>query len=343
MIESSINKIGEYFDGNRPTGQTATLQAHAGGVVLLTENETVSCQPDELLVSPRIAGAKRFIQFPNGGQFQCEDSEELDQFKQEKTEAVVAWLESMVGFAVLGIALMLFILQWGYFTGIPKAAELIVENISIEAEVEMGEKTLAALDELKIMLPSNLAPDVKKKVLGKFNKLRRGLPHEKAYRLEFRRSPSMGANAIALPGGIIIVTDGLVNLAKNMNEVAAVMAHEIGHIEYRHSLKSMVQDSFIALLISSVTGDISALGIAGMASVITGNSYSQKLESDADNFAFSLLKSQDISPAHFANIMIKLYNTGVANKVKVSFLSTHPPTQERVNNAEQAAREWAGQ
>ncbi len=61
--------------------------------------------------------------------------------------------------------------------------------------------------------------------------------------VEFRASPIIGANAFALPGGIVIVTDQLMQLAEHDDEILAVLAHEIGHVKHRHVLRGLPQDS----------------------------------------------------------------------------------------------------
>ena len=70
----------------------------------------------------------------------------------------------------------------------------------------------------------------------------------------------MGANAVALPAGIIIMTDALVELSENDEELAAVLAHEIGHVRNRHALRALLQNSVVAGSIILVTGDASSAG-----------------------------------------------------------------------------------
>ena len=74
------------------------------------------------------------------------------------------------------------------------------------------------------------------------------------FHLELRRSEVVGANAFALPDGTIVVTDALVHLAENDEELLAVLAHEIGHVVHHHALRSVMQNSAVALLLAFALG-----------------------------------------------------------------------------------------
>ena len=69
-------------------------------------------------------------------------------------------------------------------------------------------------------------------------------------RLEVRSAPQIGANAFALPSGIIVVTDELVALSEDDDELAAVIAHELGHVHHRHIMRTVIQNSAAALLVA---------------------------------------------------------------------------------------------
>lgn len=293
----------------------------------------------DVVVSPRIANADRFIEFPDGGQFQCADIVELDQLTQEKTEAIAAWLESKVIFATIGIALLVSSLFAGYFWGLPALAERAAQHIAIETESILGEQATARLEETGVLNPTTLDNKTQNIIQHEFNNLLKGLPLESHYRLEFRDSPTFGANAFAMPGGTIIITDAMVALAQTPEELAAILAHEIGHIEHRHPIKLIVQDSIAAVVAAVIIGDISSLGVADLATVLAQARYSREFESDADEFAFALLKSRGRSPNSFADIMIRLYDKekkGGAEK-QADFLSTHPLTLERIKRAREVA------
>ena len=176
--------------------------------------------------------------------------------------------------------------------------------------------------------------------------------------VEFRDGGWIGANAFALPGGIVVMTDQLVELMANDNQIAAVLAHEIGHVHHRHSLRYVLQDSIIALAAMAIYGDASA--VAGVAvtlpTVLLHAHYSRDFEREADNYAFELLKDTGRSPRELGLALAALEagknmsdtknsdhktDADSNNKQltrKLSYLSSHPATQERIEAAENAAR-----
>src|SRR2546430_17108618 len=75
--------------------------------------------------------------------------------------------------------------------------------------------------------------------------------------LEFRQS-FIGANAFALPSGIIVETDDLVRLSRSDGEVLGVLAHELGHVKHRHTMRRLLEGSATALFISGVPGVVAS-------------------------------------------------------------------------------------
>jgi predicted Zn-dependent protease len=340
MTAGAAGLDGIHYDGRQPLGISASLQVSGTNVTLMGRDTARHYRLADLRVSPRIARAERFVSLPDGGQFQCPDSALLDSFPQEISEGLIAWLEAKVVVAVLGIAVIIAAMLTGYFYGLPKAAEHIAARVPIETERDIGEKGLVWLDGNKWLQPTSVKQAVQAAIREDFDILRRGLVQEAHYRLEFRDSPKLGANALALPGGVIVITDGLVNLAGSRSELAAVLAHEIGHIEKRHTLRLMLQNSAVLLVAATVVGDAATIGVAGVPAVLAQASYSREFETEADEFAFALLKQRDVSPEHFATIMIRMtkQNKEAGAKQQAGFLSTHPLTVDRIERAREAAR-----
>ena len=330
---------GLYYDGRQPLGVHATLNISGNEVTLQGAQLPAQYRLPDLHASPRIAQANRFINLPDGGQFECPDSVELDAFPQEVSEGLIAWLEARVVVAVLGIAFVIALMLSGYIYGLPKAAEYIAARVPIETERIIGERGLAWLEQNKWLVPSAVREETQALIRQDFDNLRQGLAQESHYRLEFRNAPTLGANALALPGGTIVLTDALVNLAESHEEITAVLAHEIGHIEHRHTLRLMLQDSAVVLVVATIAGDAATLGVAGVPALLAQAKYSRLFESQADDFAFALLKQRGISPEYFAKIMLRMAQAHQKNNANepISFLSTHPFTQDRVERARAAA------
>ncbi|WP_020558103.1 M48 family metallopeptidase [Thiofilum flexile] len=154
------------------------------------------------------------------------------------------------------------------------------------------------------------------------------------------------ANAFALPSGEIVVTDGLVALAKNQAEIDSVLLHEMGHVEYRHSLRQLIESSALSLGVLLVVGDPSALNslLIGLPTFLVNNHYSRAHESEADDYAFNKMTKAKMDPIAFSNIMDRLEKQGLTEaEIKDreaggesklgKYLSSHPNTTERMEKS----------
>lgn len=339
MTTEQTSLDGVYYDGHRPIGIITTINISALDVTLTGLENTLHYLLPDVRVSPRIARSNRYIDFPDGGQFQCADSMLLDCFAQESAEGWIAWLEAKVAVALLGIGGVIVILLLGYFYGLPKAAEYVATHVPIEIEHAIGKKGLEWMEQNKWLQPTVIDEGKQALLRDRFTTLYQGLTQAPHYRLEFRNAPPFGANAFALPGGTIVITDALVKLAESQNELLAVLAHEIGHVERRHTLRLVLQNSVVALAAATVTGDAATLGVAVVPTVLAQTQYSREFESEADEFAFALLKQHGMSPEGFVDIMLRMseLNKKAGENEPIGFLSTHPITQGRIERAREAA------
>jgi Zn-dependent protease with chaperone function len=333
---------GQYYDGRQPIGTPARINFADREVSLRAGQISERYAIESLKVSPRIGRADRFITLPDGGQFMCADHAILNSLPAESpSEGLVAWLEERWGVALAGVAIIVCIVLAGYFYGLPVAAERIAARMPVETEQALGQESLAWLDKQKWFKPTNLAPHKRKNILRGFDRLRSDLPLKKYYQLEFRDSPIIGPNAFALPGGTIVITDDMVKFAKSQEEVLAVLAHEIGHVELRHTLRSVLQNSAVAVLAATVTSDAASLSVAvaGLPAMMAQTKYSREFETAADDYAFRLLKQKGYSPAAFATLMERLSKNHEKVERMFAYVSTHPVTAERIARARAAAQQ----
>jgi Zn-dependent protease with chaperone function len=161
--------------------------------------------------------------------------------------------------------------------------------------------------------------------------------------LRFYDSPAMGANAFALGGGIVVVTDAMVKALPDDDTFLAVVAHEIGHQRHRHMLRLVLRGSGVAVVAAVLIGDVSGASIAATIPAFLLNArYSREFEQEADDFALSALARADISPAAFVRAMQALEKTHpeMRGDSDIRYVSSHPVTQERIERAKAAARSF---
>lgn len=332
---------GTHYDGLRVTGSAASLILSGRQVSVV--GATVCGRYDRALVrvSPATGTGMRFIRLPDGGQFQCAQNVALDRLPQEiSSEGLVAWLERRWTVALACLALVITLLVVAYFYLLPIAAERVSTHISPSTERALGDEALSWMDRNRWFTPSEMDAALKYRLLGRFARMVRGLPQEAHYTLVFRASPRSGPNAFAFPGGTIVLTDEMLEASESEEEILAVLAHEIGHVERRHATRNILHDSIIAIVVTSLTADASSMGtaVAGLRVLVTRMKYSRTFESEADDFAFELLRRQGVSPRAFADLMERIHaDHDEHDKESAAFLSSHPLTAERVARARAAA------
>lgn len=321
-----------YFDGVRAQRHDASVVLAGRSVKVVGHEIDASYDAASLRFSPRIANTPRWLYLPDGGRCAVSDNDAIDAFASEPAMLrVVRHWEARPAYAALAVGLVVGALWLLLDFGVPAVAGRVAQRIPPAAEAALGRETLAKLDRF-VLRPSRLLPLRRERLRAEFAALvARGGARGIRYRLEFRYSPTVGANAFALPSGIIVVTDQMVKLAEDDDEVLAVLAHELGHVAHRDAMRQLLQGSASALVIAAVTGDIaSTTSIAAAApTVLLRAKYSRDDERDADRFAIALLRKGDINPANFAAILARLEKKRPRRGAFPGFLASHPATPER--------------
>lgn len=221
-----------------------------------------------------------------------------------------------------------------YAYGIPMLARVVVDRFPAGVAARLETQTLAALDR-DVFAPSAIQLDRQRAITTAFGALKKPAGSTQSYTLLFRKSDAIGANAMALPAGTIIITDGLVELARDDREILGVLAHEAGHIGQRHVLRGIVQKSLVSMLLALVVGDVSAIASVA-SSLLLEASYSRDLEREADAYAVATLNANRIPLTYFADMLRRLESAAGAAGVPgaLKYLSTHPATNERIRQLE---------
>ncbi len=141
-------------------------------------------------------------------------------------------------------------------------------------------------------------------------------------------------NAFAMPGERIVVTAELIRRANRPEQVAGVLAHEVGHVLKRHSEAQLVRATGLQILLSVITGGggDTVSTIAGVAAILT---YTREAEAEADDIALALMKNAAIDPMglkEFFEILLAQEgkpSTGAWGRIESS-ISTHPGTEDRI-------------
>ncbi len=147
------------------------------------------------------------------------------------------------------------------------------------------------------------------------------------------------ANALALPGGQVVVLSGLLDKAENGDEIAGVLAHEIAHVVRRDPLHVAVKRAGAAALIGLVVGDVTGgFLLSGLASAAIEGGYSRDAERAADLLAVAAMNALGLTARPLADFLDARSKASPVEGVVPEFLSTHPSSERRADEIRAAAQ-----
>ena len=136
------------------------------------------------------------------------------------------------------------------------------------------------------------------------------------------------ANAAALPGGRIYVFEGLIGKSDSADELAGVIAHEIGHVAHRDGTRSVLQSAGLSFLFGMLLGDfVGGSAVVIGARAVLQSSYSRDVESAADRYGVELMARAGGDPRALGAVLTRI--AGAIHPGMV-ILSDHPDTKARV-------------
>jgi predicted Zn-dependent protease len=330
---------GTFFDGSRAVGVPMQVEGGGDGIVIADAVGTRRLRYDQVTVDAPVPGVRRLLRLPGGELIETDDGPAVEALWPTRSGiARIAFMLESRWWAALASLFLTAVVVWTTVAYLlPLAANPVSRLISPKFERLIGESTLATLDRFAFK-PSLLTEAAQKEFTNNFKRFVHGDPDTQDIRLEFRKARA--ANAFALPGGIIVVTDEMVATASGDYEFFAVVAHEIGHIHGRHAMRMVLQDSGLAVLMTAIAGDAVGTTIlaAALPSVLLRSRYSRQFETEADDYAFAMLKRHGVSPRIFADMLRRLQNDKLDEQRSGSileYLSSHPATEERIRRAEE--------
>ena len=240
----------------------------------------------------------------------------------------IAW---SAGAAVIAVALYL---------AFPLMVERVAPLVPLAWEEKLGEATVAQL--AKSMLPDRED--------GRFCSARAGAAAlerltgrlaagvDTPYRFKVRVVDAKPVNAFATPGGHMVLVRGLLEAAESPDEVAGVLAHEMGHVIERHATEAVLRHMGMQVMLEALFSDPSSLlpNLGEAATVFLDLSYSRAAETEADAVALEMLGAAGIRSDGLAAFFERLAREHGDLPKFAGFLSTHPPTVARARAARAA-------
>ncbi|MBL0917816.1 MAG: M48 family metallopeptidase [Hydrogenophaga sp.] len=340
-----------WYDGRTPRAHAVHVHIEGETLVIAPQEPDLGVQrhPVARVRWPeRRTHGLRQTELPDGGLLQHADPAEWDAWwaAQGLAESfVVGWQQSWRG-VLIALVTTVAVLGITWVWGVPWASERIAHNLPEAIERRIGAESLAQLERL-FLRPSTLPEAQQQALQTRWQAMvQRAHPagDAPAHTLSFRASPRLGPNALALPGGQIVVTDELATLLHDHPDVLmGVLGHELGHVHHRDGMDMLVRSTFISALVGVVFGDMGGF-IAAVPAALVTQAYSRDAERRADQRAAELLHANGVSPAVMATLFDRLRahrSQGAGGDEEAGLLpiaiASHPADAERIR----FYREWA--
>ncbi len=167
---------------------------------------------------------------------------------------------------------------------------------------------------------------------------------ESAYSFRVEIDESDQPNAFAFPGGLIVVTSALIEQAESENELAFVLAHELGHFHNRDHLRLLGRAAVLGIVFAMISGNNSGTGLSTGIADLTTRHFSRRQETRADEFGAGLVFAEYGHIGEAWRFFERVSGTHDGEKW-LAYISTHPASERRVEHIKAYAleRAWAGE
>ncbi len=234
----------------------------------------------------------------------------------------------------IAAAILVAVILGGYFYVIPSVAENAAAHLPKEWEERFGNTVY------QNMMWQFEEDTFKTRQVQKFY-------NELGYTSEFDVKITVvdkdQINAFATPGGRIVVFSGILDEMESPEELAALLSHEVAHVNEHHSTKSIFRALANSLLLSILLNDANGISsvLVANANNIQALSYSRSLETEADNEGLEMMLDNNINPEGMEKLFERLGEHKHDFNIP-EILSTHPLTEDRLNNAKSFSQKTSG-
>ena len=323
-----------YFDGR--TAEVQPVDVSIDGEDFVVAGATVNRREPigAVEIGDVLGSTLRILRLNGGASCEVANNAELHALLTSRglePSRVSTWEDSW-RVALVALVLVVISIVTGYLYGLPALARSAADRLPYSALNSLSAQIQGVL-ERTVFSASELPAARKQSLLDRFDALILPGDAKRRLQLNLRGAGNLGANAMALPNGVVFLTDELVQLTNDDRVLIAVIAHEAGHVDKRHGLRQVIQSTVVGVLITWFLGDVSALGAAAPAALLDAK-YSRDLEREADAYAVNVLRMNNLPASLLADaleLIEKSHGTAKKFEVVTSYLSSHPATEERLN------------
>lgn len=323
-----------FYDGNRSLPRKARIELSDHGIHLFDED---GGQIDNGIIFPykkcshSFLGNKLFVYLEKGAApyFVIEQTNPFfENLSNQLTQQIsLGWYEKLLRQKWISLSIILILLiSIFYFILTEILPATTVKFISSNQESILGEKIYQS-----IMSDSKMdsAATIQAQHFADQLKL------SNKYKISVTVVKEDEINAYALPGGHILINSGILKIMERPEEFVALLGHETTHINYRHSLKGLISKMGLSLFQTIALSGMGGVGdlILKNASDLQQLSFSRNLEREADADGMKIMLENKVDPAGMKELLTHLQESVKTSLPNFSFISTHPLTQERIDDA----------
>lgn len=333
-----------FFDGASARLHAVNLELGHGTIGLAGPDIVRSYPFAETRLAEPFARAAAVLDFADGGRCEIDDPAAKAAIATAlgyRKSRVVRWQQHWYG-ALFALVLLIATVLAGVKWGVPALADRVVASLPASVDQQVGDAAMAAVTR-QWFEPSRLSDERIAQVRAIFQSVAPDTARMPLV-LSVRSSNTLPPNALAFPNGQIVITDSMIlHILGKQNDfddharamLAGVLAHEIGHIEGRHSMRALARGSMLVVLSATLFGDFSTV-VASAPALVLNMDYSRAMESQADQYAVARLIEQRMDPAALADLFDSLEATAPGQsslprwmQQAGNYMSSHPATAER--------------
>ena len=318
-----------------------------------------------ITVSERFSRATRNVQLADGGVLEIDDGMQLSRVMAAagKPDTTVTRWQHSWRMVIASLLISIVLVAAAYIWVLPVAADQIARRVPASWTEALDTVVIGQLKAQDSLQSTALTADEQARLTARFDAVVTSVPNAPKVKVYFFK---MGAlpNAFALPGGSIVFLDGLVKLAPDDDALVGVFAHELGHVQHRHGLQILLRTAVISGVAAWYFGDFTTL--ANAAIVASQLKYSRDFETEADDTAIDLMRTNQVDTKSLAALFRRMRdhgdhgpNTGPEKKSDgvadaatkapkdhkakglfsiPEFLSTHPDIDRRIERFSAASK-----
>jgi beta-barrel assembly-enhancing protease len=328
---------GYYLDGRTAVRHRAAVRLFRTGLQITTESGLTALWPYGEVRQTQGFYAGQEVRLERGGQLpevllvrdanflanvQRVAPDAARRFHDPSRRRIRMGLTALAAVAVIGITAAL------YFWGVPGLASVVAPRVPPSWEEHLG-RTVS----------DHLAPEAKRcteptrtQAIQEITATLLAPVRDPRYTFRVTVVDDPSVNALAAPGGYVVVFRGLLEQTQSADELAGVLAHEFQHILLRHATRALLRHASTSLLLAGLTGDMSGAMVYGLegARILGELRYSRRDEEEADREGLRMLLAAGLDPSGMIAFFETLRKQQGKGLILPQYLSTHPSTDKRV-------------